>query len=129
MTAKRLTLTQTRIANGVWEGVLTGAVGAAALEASHQGRRLEGLTVAPVPGQSGTHEVKLPIPASVLSEGVQTLLIEAGGEVLASLTLVAGQPLEEDLRAEISLLRAELDLLKKAFRRHVAETGKTGKIS
>jgi hypothetical protein len=31
MTAKRLTLTQTRIADGVWEGVLTGAVGAGPL--------------------------------------------------------------------------------------------------
>ena len=48
--------------------------------------------------------------------------MQAGGEVLASFTLVAGVPLEEDLRAEISLLRAELDLLKKAFRRHVTET-------
>jgi hypothetical protein len=129
MTAKRLTLTRTRIANGVWEGVLTGAVGAAALEASHQGQRLEGLTVMPVAGQSGTHAVKLPIPATVLSEGVQTVLIKADGDVLASFTLVAGQPLEEDLRAEISLLRAELDLLKKAFRRHVADTSKKGQIS
>jgi hypothetical protein len=122
MTAKRLTLTQTRIANGVWEGVLTGAIGADALEASHQGQRLEGLTVTPVAGQSGSHAVKLPIPATVLSEGVQTVLLQASGEVLASFTLIAGVPLEEDLRAEISLLRAELDLLKKAFRRHVAET-------
>jgi hypothetical protein len=31
-------------------------------------------------------------------------------------------PLEEDIRAEVSLLRAELDLLKRAFRRHCAET-------
>jgi hypothetical protein len=122
MTAKRLTLTQTCIANGVWEGVLTGAIGADALEASHQGQRLEGLTVTPVAGQSGSHAVKLPIPATVLSEGVQTVLLQAGGEVLASFTLIAGVPLEEDLQAEISLLRAELDLLKKAFRRHVAET-------
>lgn len=122
MAAKHLTLTQTRIADGVWEGVLTGAVGADRLEASHQGRRLEGLTLSPVAGQTGTHAVRLPIPASVLSEGVQTVLIKADGDVLASFTLVAGQPLEEDLRAEIALMRAELDLLKKAFRRHVAET-------
>lgn len=122
MTAKRLTLIQTRIANGVWEGVLTGAVDAPALAALHQGRRLEGLKVTPEPGQSGTHAVSLPIPATVLSEGVQTVLIETEGKVLASFTLVAGQPLEEDLRAEIGLLRGELDLLKKAFRRHVAET-------
>jgi hypothetical protein len=122
MTGKHQTLTQTRIANGIWEGVLTGAAIPAALEATHQGRKLEGLTVTPVQGQAGSHTVQLAIPATVLSEGVQTVLLQAGGEILASFSLVAGQPLEDDIRAEISLLRAELDLLKKAFRRHVAET-------
>jgi hypothetical protein len=122
MTGKHLTLTQTRIANGIWEGVLAGPANPTALEAMHQGRKLEGVTVTPVPGQSGTHAVQLVIPATLLTEGVQTVLLQAGGNVLASFTLVAGQPLEEDLRAEIGLLRAELDLLKKAFRRHVAET-------
>jgi hypothetical protein len=120
--AKRLTLTQTRIANGVWEGVLAGGDEPVALEALHQGRRLEGLTVTPMLEVSAGHAVQLAIPTAILSEGVQTVLLQAGGEVLASFTLIAGVPLEEDLRAEISLLRAELDLLKKAFRRHVAET-------
>jgi hypothetical protein len=122
MAAERMTLTQTRIANGIWEGVLTGAGGTEAVEAVHQGLRLEGLTVSALPGEAKSHLVQLPIPAAVLSEGVQTVLFKAGGEVIASFTLVAGVPLEEDLRAEISLLRAELDLLKKAFRRHVAGT-------
>jgi hypothetical protein len=124
MTAKRMTLTQSRIAGGVWEGVLTGAGDTGVLEALHQGRRLEGLSVTPLPGEAGSHLVRLAIPASILSEGVQTVLLQAGGEVLASFTLVAGVPLEEDLRAEISLLRAELDLLKKAFRRHVTGTAR-----
>lgn len=124
MTAGRLTLTQSRIAGGVWEGVLTGSGYAGTLEALHQGHKLDGLSVTPVPGEAGSHLVRLAIPASILSEGVQTVLLQAGGEVLASFTLIAGVPLEEDLRAEISLLRAELDLLKKAFRRHVVETAK-----
>ena len=122
MTAKPLTLTQTGIVNGVWQAVLTGAATPPALEALHQGRKLDGLTVTAVPGQSGTHLVQLAIPATVLNEGVQTVLLRTGDDVLASFTLVAGVPLEEDLRAEISLLRAELDLLKKAFRRHAAKT-------
>jgi hypothetical protein len=128
MTGKPPTLTQTRFANGIWEGVLTGAgrSGALELEALHQGRKLEGLAVTPVGGQADSHSVRLVIPPAVLCEGVQTVLLQAGGEALASFTLVAGVPLEEDLRAEISLLRAELDLLKKAFRRHVAETAGKG---
>lgn len=124
--AKRLTLTQTRIAQGVWEGVLSGAAQPPALEALHNGKIFGGLTVTPVPDQPGSHAVRLVIPVTVLNEGVQTVLLRAGGEVLASFTLIAGVPLEEDLRAEISLLRAELDLLKQAFRRHVAEAAGRG---
>lgn len=116
------TLTQTRIAEGWWEGVLIGADGDAPVEAWHQGRRIEGVEVTRLAGKSGQSAVRAPIAASVLSEGVQTVLLKVGEEVLASFTIVAGVPLEEDLRAEISLLRAELDLLKRAFRRHCAET-------
>jgi hypothetical protein len=121
MTAKRLTLTQTRIANGVWEGVLTGTANPPALEALYHGRKLDGLTVTPIPGQSGSQAVHLAIPATVLNEGMQTVVLLVGGEVLASFTLAAGVTQEQDLRAEISLLRAELDLLKKTFRRHISQ--------
>jgi hypothetical protein len=65
--------------------------------------------------------LRVPVPPDRLDDGVQTFLIRAAdsGETLAHLTIVAGAPLEADLRAEIDLLRAELDLLKRAFRRHV----------
>jgi hypothetical protein len=117
------TLTQTRIAQGVWEGVLTGA-GAEppAVEALHQERRLEGLALTPLPGQAGAYALRLPLPAEILAEGVQTVLFRAGGEVLAQVTLIVGPTVDEDLRAEIALLRAELDLLKRAFQRHCADT-------
>lgn len=115
-----LTLTQTRIAEGWWEGVLTGAEADTPVEAWHQDRRIEGVEVTKLAGKSG-QAVRVPIVGSVLSAGVQTVLLKVGEEVLASFTIVAGVPLEEDLRAEISLLRAELDLLKRAFRRHCAE--------
>ena len=121
-----ITLTQTRIAEGWWEGVLTGAAEAAVVEAWHQDRQIDGVEVTPLPGRAGQHAVRVPIPSSIIAEGVQTVLLRHQGEVLASFTLVAGQPLEEDLRAEIGLLRAELDLLKRAFRRHCAETEAQG---
>jgi hypothetical protein len=123
MNARSMTLTQTRIAQGMWEGVLAVAGGQPpAIEARHQGRKLDDVTVTPVPGKENTYAVAVQIPAAILTEGVQTVLLQAGDAVLASFTLIAGVPLEEDLRAEISLLRAELDLLKRAFRRHMAET-------
>lgn len=116
-------LVQTRIRAGVWEGVLTGA-GATApvLEVLHLERKLPGVIVAAVPGREGDFQVRVPIPADVLSEGVQTFLIRRGEETLAHFTIVTGVAMEDDLRAEIDLLRAELDMLKRAFRRHCVET-------
>lgn len=118
-----LTLTQTRITGGIWEGLLTGVEGPApALAARHEATDLPGVELQPVPGKVGNFAVRVPIPASVLSEGVQTILLHLDGEVLERFTLIAGVPLEDDLRAEISLLRAELDLLKRSFQRHCRET-------
>jgi len=77
--------------------------------------------VRPLPGKAGCFAVVVPIPAWALNEGVQSFLVQSGGAVLAQFTLVAGQVLEADIRAELGLLRAELDLLKRAFQRHVRE--------
>jgi hypothetical protein len=119
-----ISLLQTRIVGGLWEGALSGVSGEAPLiEATHAGRVIEGVEVTPLPGKSGRHVVRVPIPAWAVNEGVQTILIRLGEAVLAEVTLAAGQPADDDLRAEVSLLRAELDLLKRAFRRHCTETG------
>ena len=121
--AEGVTLTQTRIRAGVWEGVLSGAAGGApALEVLHQEKALTGVQVMPVPGREGDFAVKVPIPADVLSEGVQTFVIRSGADKLAHFTIITGVAMEDDLRAEIDLLRAELDMLKRAFRRHCLET-------
>lgn len=117
-------LTKTRIRAGVWEGVLTGVAGQPRLEALHLEQVLEGLTVQPAEGQPGAWALRLPIPAEVLNEGVQTFLIREAGaaDVLGSFTVITGVAMEDDVRAEIDLLRAELDMLKRAFRRHCLET-------
>ncbi len=115
-------LEQTRIAGGVWEGTLSDIKGEPpALEVLHAGRVIEGVDVVAIPGKAGRFSVRVPIPAWALNEGMQTFLVRSGGVTLAQFTLVAGQPVDEDLRAELSLLRAELDLLKRAFQRHVRE--------
>jgi hypothetical protein len=68
--------------------------------------------------------VSVPIPAGRISDGVQTFVIRdrRAEDVLASFSIVAGDALAEDIRAELSLVRAELDMLKRAFRRHCVET-------
>ena len=117
-------LTRTRIRAGVWEGVLTGAGNAPRIEAQHLGLPVPGLSVTPLPDRPGDHAVRLPIPAALLSDGVQTFVLrDAVSEtVLAHFTIVTGVALEQDIRAEVDLMRAELDMLKRAFRRHCLET-------
>ncbi len=120
-------LAKARIQAGVWEGVLVNANASGAppdLQVTHLSQKIDGVTVAPHPDQADAFLVKVPIPAEVLTDGVQTFLITetASGEVLNSFSIVTGQPLETDIRAEVDLLREELDMLKRAFRRHCTET-------
>jgi hypothetical protein len=114
-------LEQGRIAGGVWEGLVSGATEAPVIEVLHAGRAVEGVEVHPLAGQAGHVTVKVPIPAWALNEGVQTFVVRSAGATLGQFTLVAGEPLDADIRAEVTLLRAELDLLKQAFQRHVRE--------
>ncbi|WP_374371404.1 hypothetical protein [Tabrizicola sp.] len=116
-----LKIEQGRIAGGVWEGVLTGAATAPGIEVLHEGRAVEGVEVHAVTGTAGSCTVRVPIPAWALNDGVQSFLVQSDGVTLAQFTLVAGQAPDQDLRAELNLLRAELDLLKRAFQRHVRE--------
>jgi hypothetical protein len=82
------------------------------------------VTVTPVSGKDTEWAVRIPIPAELLSDGVHTFLIRdaEADETLAHFTILAGVELDEDIRAEMDLLRAELDMLKRAFRRHCLET-------
>jgi hypothetical protein len=117
-------LTKTRIRGGLWEGVLSGSEAKPALEVILLERVIPGVTVEAVPERAGEWAVRVPIPAEVLSEGVQTFLIREAGrdETLAHFTIITGVAMEDDMRAEVDLLRQELDMLKRAFRRHCLET-------
>jgi len=122
-----LTLVKTRLRAGVWEGVLSGGLGkgeAPELQVLHQETPLRDVSVVADTGTPGTWRVRIGIPPEALSDGVQTFLINDpdGGDLLASFTIVTGEPLEDDIRGELDLLRAELDMLKRAFRRHCLET-------
>ncbi len=117
-------LTKTRIRAGVWEGVLTAGEVQPQLEVLLLERPMAGVTVEAVAGRSGEWAVRVPIPADVLTDGVQTFLIREAGseETLAHFTIITGVAMEDDMRAEVDLLRQELDMLKRAFRRHCLET-------
>lgn len=118
------TLTKTRLFAGVWEGILSGAGETPPkLRVTHMAMDVEGVEVKEDKDVKGWL-VHVPVPVHLMSDGVQTFLITDAetGMMLNSFTLLFGEVLADDIRAEMSLLREELDLLKRAFRRHCVET-------
>lgn len=118
-----MTLTATHLQEGVWQGILTTTDTQPAIEVTHLGKPVDGVTV--TKGDvKGQWLVRVPVPIAAISDGVQSFLIndQRTGARLNSFAILAGDPLSDDIRVEIDLLRAELDMLKKAFRRHCVET-------
>lgn len=119
-------LIKTRLVEGVWEGVLTMASTRSSqpgIRVTHLERPIDGVEVTEN-REEGFWLVRVPIPADLISDGVQTFLIADAdtGETLESFAVLAGDALGDDIRAEMDLLREELDMLKRAFRRHCVET-------
>lgn len=121
-----MVLTKKRILAGVWEGVLVCADPDAKpeLELWHLDEKINALAIAPDTESRGRFNVAITIPIELLTDGVQTFIVRnaATGQKLGNFSIVTGEPLEDDIRADVDLLRAELDMLKKAFRRHCVET-------
>lgn len=121
-----LTLTKTRMRNGVWEGIVASTGDAAArpdIAVMYLDQPVEHVELTEGP-DNGQWTLKVSIPPHAIADGVQTFIIYDGADdsKLAHFALVAGDPLDDDIRAEVDLLRAELDMLKRAFRRHCVET-------
>ncbi len=123
--AKEFQLSPVSIRDGVWEGLLSGGATndqAPAIDVHHLGERVASARV--TQSGDGTWTVQAEIPRETLHDGVQTyaLVDQATGTLLSSFAVSLGEALDPDLRAEVELLRAELDLLKRAFRRHCSES-------
>lgn len=121
-----VTLTKLRLIEGVWNGVLKyhgSGNWQPDIEVTHLDFPVEDVTVEEDRVEECWY-VRVPIPADKIADGVQTFVIKdrRDQEPLGSFAIVAGDALAEDIRAEMSLLREELDMLKKAFRRHCVET-------
>jgi hypothetical protein len=120
-------LTKKRISNGVYEGVYKSKKGETAtpeLELNYLGESIGETYADQIDVSENTWLIRCKIPSEVISDGVQTFLVCKVGDQssLDSFSIASGEPLEDDLRNEISLLRQELDMLKRAFRRHCVET-------
>ena len=119
-------LTKTRLANGVWEGILTrqeAGDGDPKVEVRHMDKPVPGVELE-ANGEAGRWLLKVPVPSYAIADGLHSFAIfdAASDEKLGHFDLLAGEALADDIRAEMALLRAELDMLKRAFRRHCLET-------
>lgn len=114
---------------GVWRGQITRQAAPGRILLVHMGEVLDRAEVSRM--GDGVWQVSVGLPFDRLTDGAATFALhEDGGEgaaalqvgstVLATLPVIAGKALHRDLRVELTLLRAELDLLKREFRRHVA---------
>jgi len=112
-------LTHCELRNGIWSGRLEGSADAPNVIATYQGVEIADMSVPPISGDIWSLE--LPLPLEMLSDGVHSCLISfETGEKIGDFTVIAGEVLAGDLRAEIARLRAELDLLKTVVRRGLA---------
>ncbi|MDO5605018.1 MAG: hypothetical protein Q4G25_07655 [Paracoccus sp. (in: a-proteobacteria)] len=109
---------------GLWSGRLMRTHAPARVMLVHGGEVLEHARLRP---DGDGWRVEVTLPSQALSEGVQSFALVADGagegppaadaERLAVLPVLAGAALNQDIMAEIELIRAELDMLKRELRR------------
>jgi len=124
----RLHLIDGRLRAGVWRAVILSEAkleNAPSLEILHDGVVLSGVAVDAAGDGGGQHwALSFAVPAERLSDGTQVFIVRdpKRDEPVGQFSLQSGPTIEADIAAEVELLRAELDLLKRAFRRHCTET-------
>ncbi|MCZ0960459.1 hypothetical protein [Paracoccus benzoatiresistens] len=109
------------VSAGCWHGALQADSPPARLSVVHRGQVVAEAALRDA--GPGIWSVAADLPAMVIDGGVHSLLLVAGdpespaSQVLGNLVLIAGAVASGDLLAEVAQLRAELDLLKREFRR------------
>ncbi|MGJ8603277.1 MAG: hypothetical protein ACSHXH_04050 [Marivita sp.] len=119
-------LSKSRFFEGVWEGVIAGESDdspAPNVDVRVHDKPVPDITLEALPDPA-SWVIKVPVPANMIADGVHTFVISEAtlGQALGDFSIIAGDAAGEDIRAEMSLLRAELDMLKRSFRRHCRET-------
>ena len=121
-----LTLTKIRMRNGIWEARISTSNDIETrpdIRVTYLDKPVDSIDLTEG-DEAGIWNLSVPVPPQAVADGVHTFLIADGADdtKLGDFTLIAGEALADDLRAEVELLRAELDMLKRAFRRHCLET-------
>ncbi len=110
--------------NGIWTAQVTQkGTGVPQIEVLHLNQPVQTMKLTAMDEGTGW-AMTVEVPKEAISDGVQTFTVvdKLVSETIGDFTLLAGEVLSNDIRAEVDLLRAELDMLKRAFRRHCVET-------
>lgn len=121
-----LSLNKIRFHNGIWEGMITNAPETGAkpdIQVRYLDQLVDGVSLKEG-GNDSEWAIHIPVPSHAISDGVHSFVIYnmATDSKLGDFTIIAGETVPDDLRSEVELLRAELDMLKRAFRRHCLES-------
>ena len=118
------TIIHSEMRDGIWNGVVSGPKDGNQpdIEISCLDRVLDGVSLEDQ--GLGVWKLSFPVPADLLSDGVQILVVteKSSGTRIGNYPIISGQSLEDDFRVEVELLRAEVELLKKTLRKHCSET-------
>lgn len=87
------------------------------LEVVHDGKPLAGMTLSAAADEKRGWRLAIPIPAGTLSDGVQIYMVRdvANDTVIGHIPILMGEGLADSLTAEVALLRAELEVVKRAL--------------
>ncbi len=120
-----MTLDKIDFSNGIWRGLLkTGQ----AQEKPELQVTLNGAELDPCVVTAGSTDsewiVEIAVPAHAIGDGVFTFVVlsSSAEHPIATFCLSGGRSMEYDMQAEVALLREEIEILKRAFRRHIHNT-------
>jgi hypothetical protein len=119
-----LKLTKTRMLEGMWQGIITGSGDTKPdIAVTHGNADVSDFKLAK--SDTADHwSLTIPVPASAIADGIQVIVVtdNDAGQKIGDVVIIGDEVTNIDQRAELELLRAELDMLKRAFRRHCVET-------
>ena len=121
-----ISLTELELKNGIWTGLVNGLDGSEdSLPEFCIWLHGEEISRVRAARQENGNDVELsvPIPPEAIASGAHTILIYQADyeDVLAKINLVFGHILNHEIVTEVVMLREELDLLKRAFRRFASQ--------
>lgn len=112
--------------NGVWRGLLTASQAGPtpSMRVELNGEAIDGCAVSGGPTDR-EWIIEISVPKDAVGDGVFTFSIFVNDSIApdCSFCISGGRAMEYDLQAEVALLRDELEILKRAFRRHIHNAG------